>query len=473
MAATKDLRHFLKRLEEHHPEEIIQIEGERDPRWELSALVHKLASVKRYPVIFCQRMKGSKFPLVCNLHADRKKMAIALETTEENLVGEYLQRIRNPIPPIPVSDGPVKEVVMTGKDMDLMKLPIVTHCEKDAGPYVTAGVGILKDPDNGVLNVGMYRHMLHSPDQLGVFLNPIFHGGDYYRRAEKKGAPLEIAIVIGSHPALAIGSQNTEPMHTDDYALIGGLMRQPLRTVSGEFVSFPIPADAEIVLEGFIPPYVRKEEGPLGEYPYYYGRKRESPIVEIKAISHRRDAIYHDLTNAHQEHLCLWLVPGREAGLYSRIKEVFPTVKAVHMPFNGSGYHAYVSIEKVRDGDGKNVILATLGSEPILKHVVVVDEDVNIFNDDEVLWAISTRFQGHQDLCLVPGARTSPLDPSSYGLTEPYSGEGLVTKVGLDATKPLGIRFPEKTGVPKEMMEKIRLEEFLESGLKHRVTRKE
>lgn len=461
MEPAKDLRLFLKRLQEQGPEEWVELKREIDPHWELSALIHKLAAARRYPAVFCPRVKGSSFPLVCNLHADRKKMALALGTAEKNLTQEYLRRIRAPLSPVLVNKAPMKDVVLKGSHVDLMKFPIPTHCEMDAGPYITVGVGILKDPDNGSLNVGMYRHMVHGPNRLGIFLNPIFHGGDYYRRAEKKGEPLEIAIVIGGDPALAITSQNTEPMYTNDYAMAGGLLGQSLRTVPGEFVSFPVPADAEIVIEGIIPPKVRKEEGPLGEYPLYYGSKRESPVIEVKAVSHRKDAIYQDLTNAHQEHLCLWLVPGREAGLYSRIKAVFPTLKAVHMPFSGSGYHAYVSIEKVREGDGKNVILAALGSEPLLKHVVVVDEDIDIFNEQEVLWALSTRFQAHQGLCLIPGARTSPLDPSSHGLKAPYSGEGLVTKVGFDATQPLGIQFPQRTGVRKEVMDKIQLEAYL------------
>ncbi len=462
MEPIKDLRYFLKKLAEDHPEELVRIEKEVDPRWEISALAHKLASLKRFPAILCSKVKGSKFPVLCNLHADRKKMALALDTTEKDLIEEYLKRIRRPIPPVMVESGPVKEEVMKDKEVDLSRFPVITHCEKDAGPFINVGVGICKDPDTGVLNTGVYRHMVHGPNQLGVYTNPITHGADYIRRAEKKRVPLEMAIVIGAHPALAMESQNAEPMHADDYAMAGGLLGQPLRTVPGEFVSFPVPADAEIVIEGIIPPGVRKEEAPLGEYTYYYGLRRKSPVLDVKVISYRKDVIYQDLTNAHPEHLCLWLVPGCEAGLYAGIKAVFPTVKAVHIPYSGVGYHAYVSIEKIREGDGKNVILAALGSSPRLKHVVVVDDDVNIFDEREVLHAIATHFQAHQGLCIIPGARSTPLDPSSYGLTEIYSGEGMITKMGLDATRPLLSRFPERARVPKEVMEKIRLEEYIE-----------
>ena len=222
-----------------------------------------------------------------------------------------------------------------------------------------------------------------------------------------------------------------------------------------------MPADAEIVLEGIIPPGVRVLEGPFAEYPSTYGPRREAPVVEVKAITHRRDAIYQDLNSAQQEHLALWIVPAREASLYARVQAVFPTLRAVHIPFSGAGYHAYLAIEKVRDGDGKNVILSALGADPLLKHVVAVDDDIDIFRESEMLWAIATRVQANQSIFTIPGSRTSPLDPSSYGLTKPYSGEGLVTKMGIDATRPLGVPFPERIRPTPEERARIRLEDYL------------
>jgi 2,5-furandicarboxylate decarboxylase 1 len=294
-----------------------------------------------------------------------------------------------------------------------------------------------------------------------MFINPIHHGGELLRQAEIRDEPLEMAVVIGHHPALAMVSQNNEPLGTDDYGIAGGLLDEPLDLVPAETLSFPVPARAEIVIEGEIRSGDRKDEGPFGEYTMNYGRRRKSPVFRVKAISHRRDYIFHDLVPSSKEHLGLWIIPSKEANLYKKIKAVFPTVKAVSLPLNGSGYHAYVCIEKVRDGDGKNVLLTLLGSEYMLKHAIVVDDDVDIQKDDDVLWAISTRVQADQDVFIVKGARSSVLDPSSYGLDSPFSGEGMVTKMGIDATRPVGMEFPKKTNVPQDVWDKMNPEDYL------------
>ena len=460
--AVKNLRSFLKDLQARHPGDVVSVRKEIDPRREVSLLAWTLGQAGQFPAVMCHKVKGSQFPIVTNVHADRRKAAVALGTTEDQVVHEYVRRLRSPLAPVEVGpkEAPVREVVLAGREVDLTRLPIVTHWE-DGGPYITAGVGILRDAETGTLNAGCYRHMVHAPDMLGIWLNPMFHGGECLRRAERQGRPVEVAIAIGAHPALGIASQNREAMGSDDYGLAGALLGQSLRVTRGEFVSFPVPADAEIVMEGIIPPGARRMEGPFAEYPSTYGPRREAPIVEVKAISHRRDAIYQDLNSAQQEHLALWIVPGREASLFAKVAAVFPTLKAVHIPFSGAGYHAYVAIEKVRDGDGKNVILSAMGADPLLKHVVAVDDDIDIFRESDVLWAIATRVQADQSLFTIPGGRTSPLDPSSYGLTRPYSGEGLVTKMGIDATRPLGVPFPERLRPTPEERARIRLEEYL------------
>jgi 2,5-furandicarboxylate decarboxylase 1 len=458
--AVKDLRSFLRDLQARHPDDVVSVRKEVDPRREVTLLAWTLAQAGRFPVLMCPKVKGSQFPIVSNVHADRRKAAVALGTGEDQVVAEYVRRLGRPVAPVLVEGGPVQEVVLTGREVDLSRFPIVTHWE-DGGPYITAGVGILKDAETGALNLGVYRHMVHAPDVLGIWLNPLFHGGEFLRRAERQGRPVEAAIAVGAHPALGIASQNREAMGSDDYGLAGALLEQPLRVTRGAFVSFPVPADAEIVIEGVVPPGVRKLEGPFGEYPSTYGPRREAPVMEVKAITHRRDAIYQDLNSAQQEHLALWIVPGREASLYARVKAVFPTLTAVHIPFSGAGYHACLAIEKVRDGDGKNVILSALGADPLLKHVVAVDDDIDVFRESEVLYAIATRVQADQSTFVIPGSRTSPLDPSSYGLTKPYSGEGLVTKMGIDATRPLGVPFPERIRPTAEERDRIRLEEYL------------
>lgn len=460
--ASKDLRSYLELIEKQPTDLYLEVGREVGLQFEMTAIVKKLAARGKEPVVFFKRVKGSDHPIVSNLFANRKAIALALDCQPSELNERYLNRLKCPIVPRIIDSGPVKEVVRLGSEADLTSLPVPKHHEKDAGPYISAGVCITKNPGGETLNLGMYRIMISKSQQAGMFINPIHHGGELLRQAERRNEPLEMAVVVGHHPALAIASQNNEPFGTDDYALAGGLLGEPLLVVPAETLSFCVPALAEIVIEGEILSGIRKEEGPFGEYTMGYGLKRKSPVFNIKAITHRRDYIFHDLIPSSKEHLGLWIVPSKEAGLYEKIKAVFPAVKSVCLPLNGSGYHAYVCIEKAGEGDGKNVLLTLLGSDYMLKHAIVVDDDVNIYNDDEVLWAISTRVQADQDVFIIPGARSSVLDPSSYGLSSRYSGEGMVTKMGIDATRPLGIEFPEKVDLPQNVWDKIDIDKLLE-----------
>ena len=458
---TKDLRSYLAQVAQVAPALYVKVKHRVSLHYEMTAFVKKLGTESLYPIAYFENVEKSDHPIVSNLFANRRAIALALDCRPDEINQVYIERLDNLIQPRMTNDAPVKEVVKRGDEVDLRSLPVPKHHEKDAGPYISAGVCITKCRDGQAVNMGMYRLMVSGPNEGGIFINPLHHGAELLRQAEMKKEPLEMAIVVGHHPALAIASQNNEPLGTDDYALAGALLGEPLLLVPAETLSFPVPAMAEIVIEGEILPGVRKEEAPFGEYTMYYGMKRRSPVFKVKAITHRNDYIFHDVIPSSREHLGLWIIPSKEANLYKKIKTVFPTVKEVCLPLNGSGYHAYVSIEKVRDGDGKNVLLTLLGSEYMVKHAVVVDEDIDIRKDDEVLWAISTRVQADQDLIIVPRARSSVLDPSSYGLESLFSGEGMVTKMGIDATKPLGTHFPEKVQVPDHVWKKTDVKKYL------------
>lgn len=461
MNIGKNLRSYIDQTETEDSGLLLKVSQEFSLDYEMTAFVKKLAAGNRDPVVLFKRVKGSEHSVISNVFADRRAIALALDCGPNEMNESYIARLNNPIQPVMVKDGPVKEVVLRGDDADLTALPVPKHHEEDGGAYISAGVCIARNSDGSTVNMGMYRFMVFSAQEGGMFINPIHHGGELLRQAEIRNEPLEMAVVIGHHPAFAIASQNNEPLGTDDYALAGGLLGEPLRLVPAEALSFAVPAAAEIVIEGEIISGVRKEEGPFGEYTMNYGMRRKSPVFRVKAITHRQDYIFHDIIPASKEHVGLWIIPSKEANLYKKIKAVFPTVKSVCLPLNGSGYHAYVCIEKVRDGDGKNVLLTLLGSEYMVKHAVVVDEDVDIYSDDDVLWAISTRVQADQDVFMVKGARSSVLDPSSYGLTALFSGEGMVTKIGIDATRPSGIDFPKKANVPSDIWERSNVEEYL------------
>ena len=458
---NKDLRSYLALIEKQAPDLLLKVNRQIEIDYEMTALVKKLAAHGKDPIVQFLNVAGTEHQIVSNLFANRRSIAMALECPPEEMNQAYLSRLKNPIAAKIVTDGPVKEVVHIGKDIDLRSLPVPKHHEDDAGPYVSAGVCLVKHPAGQAVNMGMYRFMISGSHEGGMFINPIHHGGELLRQAELRNEPMEMAIVIGHHPALTIASQNNEPFGSDDFGITGGLLGEPLLVVPSETLNFPVPAMSEIVIEGEILPGERKDEGPFGEYTMFYGMKRKSPVFRVKAITHRHDYIFHDLIPSSREHLGLWVIPSKEANLYNKLKSVFPTLKDVRLPLNGSGYHGYVSIEKVRDGDGKNILLTLLGSEYMLKHAVVVDEDVDIHNDDDVLWAISTHVQADKDIFVIPGARSSVLDPSSYGMESRFSGEGMVTKMGIDATKPVGLNFAIRTKVPQKVWEKIKMEDFL------------
>jgi 2,5-furandicarboxylate decarboxylase 1 len=214
-----------------------------------------------------------------------------------------------------------------------------------------------------------------------------------------------------------------------------------------------VPADAEIVIEGRILPNVRREEGPFGEFTGHAVSKDERQVIEVTAVTHRRNYIFQDVHAGYTEHKLMGAVP-REAALIKAVRQTVPTVKNVCMPVSGNcRFHAYIAIAKRTPGQAKNAICAAFASDMLLKHVVIVDEDIDVFDEEQVLWAVSNRFQADRGLVVIPNAQGSELDPSA-------GPGGVNAKMGLDATKPLSGFAPELR-VPDEVMKKIRLEDFL------------
>jgi 2,5-furandicarboxylate decarboxylase 1 len=402
-------------------------------------------------------------PVLSNTLASRSRLAIALETDPKQLTMEYARRQSELKPVVEVQKAPVKEVVIREEDIDLQKLPNITHCGGDGGPYISSGVVIMKDPISGIYNAGIYRIQIKGKNRLGIWPGAYSHGMQIIRANEREGRPTEVAIVIGHHPAVYLASQFRGPFEVSELEVAGGLLGEPLRVANGESVNLNILADAEIIIEGIIPPNVREEEGPFGEYTWYMGNKEITPIIKVSAITHRSDAIYYDINSAHPEHNLTGLL-AREAMLYTRIKAVVPTLKAVTLPFSGTCRHtAYVSIKKEYDGLGKNAALSALAADPFMKLVIVVDEDIDVFNEAEVMWAVCTRVQAQQDVFIVPDAYVCELDPSAYSIKGRLERGYLNTKWAIDATKPVDLPFQERADVPEEVWRNIRIEDYIES----------
>ena len=435
-----DLKGYMDTLQNLAPEEIKVVNKKVSNRFELPALLEKLETQKQYPAVLFNHVGDYGMPVVSNLFATSKRLATALGVDEKDLNAAYRNRENNRIEPELVSSGPVKEVIITGDDVDMTAFPIVTHNKEDAGPYITAGAMVVKDPETGIRNVGVYRHMLHSKKEIGVHLAEVSHSNLVYDKHIKQGKPMEVAITVRMHPVFYLGVLSFVPYGVDEYTVVGGLMQAPLPLVKCETVDLEVPAMAEIVIEGTIDPKKRMMEGPYGEFTTLYGKATMNPVVDVSAISMRKSPVYLDIFSAHIDQQLLGGTP-RLGMIYNAVKMACPTVKDVYMAPSGCcRLSCYIAIEKRHEGEAKNAICAAFAADPFLKYAVVVDAHVDIFNDFNILREIVTKVQMDEDVFAIKNAKGHPLDPTARN-------GFLVGKVGIDATKPLK-GYPETIRVP-------------------------
>lgn len=469
----KDLRTYLKQLQETRPNHIKVVDKEIDRKWEITALIEKMRKDPRYPdfpAVLFRNVKGSKLPVLINLCASYERLALSIDTAVKTMVPEYAKREAAAVPPVEVSgrNAPVKEIIWKGDQIDLNKLPTVWHNELDSGYYIDSGVSLLKDPDSGKVNAGIYRHEAQNSRELGIMTNPGHHGSRILRRMRELGKPLEIAIAIGHHPALLMAAVSQLAGIGGELEACGGLLGEPLEMVRAETLDLMVPARAEIVIEGVIDtdPTAVRLEGPFGEYPRYYTGVGSVPYVKTTAVTMRKDAIYQTVFNGHIEHTCLGALP-RMGSLYRRVREAVPCVTMVNLPVSGMGRaHAYISVKKTLDGEPKQAAFAALAVDSLIKHVFVVDDDVDVFDEVEVLWCMCTRFQADRDLAIIPYALGNRLTPKSYDIDRNEHEEDrhkkvMETKMILDLTKPAPpTPFPSRCGVPVEVVERVNLDDL-------------
>ncbi len=398
---------------------------------------------------------GHPIPVVSGLVSDRGWMAEAMGVEPSEMLAAFQKAATHPTPWQEVKSAPAQEVVHRAP-LDLAKLlPVPTHNEHDGGPYIAAGIMIVRNPRTEKQNVSIHRCQLTGPNRLGVLVLPR-HTFTFHRMAEEAGEPLDAAIVVGVDPLTLLASQAIVPIDYDELEIAGALQGRPLPVAKCLTSDIRVPAEAEIVIEGRFLPGVREPEGPFGEFPQYYGPRANREVMEVVAVTHRKDAIFHTMSGGGLEHLLLGAIP-KEATLLTHLRRNFPNVLDVHLSPGGTmRFHLYVKMKKTQEGQGKNVILGAFAGSFDLKHVIVVDEDVDIHNPAEVEWAVATRFQGDRDLVIVPESQGSKLDPSNR--------DGVGAKMGLDATKPF--KAPEmvfkRIHVPGE--EDIDVDEILKRG---------
>ena len=449
---AQDLRAFLEAVKRKRPTDFQVVTKAVDPAYELTALVVKLEKErKQRPMLLFEHVNGTQFPVLTNVHASRSRLAQAINCPPEAMLQTYLRAMERPVAPRVVASGPVKEVVQTGAAVDLYALPQIVHHEGDAGPYLTAAISFAKDPASETWNCAYNRLMIQGRDTTSIHLTLGKHLWEFQQIAEQRGEPLSLALVIGVHPAIALGALAIGSIDEDERAIMGALLGEPLELVKCETSDVLVPAHAELVLECEILPGKRTAEGPFGEFTGYSLGERQREVVKVRAITHRRGALFQDITVAHLDHMLLSTIP-MEANLYRAVRAMVPSVTAVRVP---GPFTCFVSIEQRLPGQAKNAIMAVLGADLYMKRVVVVEHDVDVFDDRQVNWAIATRCQPDRDITIITHARGSDLDPSTRE-------DGYTAKWGVDATaKPSVAAYTPRHRVPPEVWQRLRLEDYL------------
>jgi len=441
----RTLRDFIKVLRKEG--ELLSLSKPFDPKYEISTIISELGK-RKAPAVLFRKAKGFEISVIGNLFGTVRRLALALGIEEDRLIEDVIPRLENRITPVLISENPTEQVrVPTGK-LDLLKiLPALTHYSKDSGPYITSGISSARDPKTGVTGRGLHRMEVRGKNTLGIsLLNPPL--ADIYAMHRKEGKKMEIATVIGVPPAVFIASIFKVPPGTDKLAVAGGLKGEPVDTTMAETVDLDIPAHGEIVIEGYIDPRDKEEDGTLGESSGYYMAFGKSPTIHVTGFKYRKGALYHAVVPwAREVDSLLYLVHGLD--FIPKMRKEIPSLRQIHLVPMTFGSHVVMSMDTDHKGEIRRALTLAL-SFTMVKKVVVVDTDVDPQDDQEVEWALATRFQADRDLIVIPELRGQPIDPSSR-----WTGEGfLTTKMGLDATRPKKEGF-EKVDVPEEVKRRL------------------
>jgi UbiD family decarboxylase len=407
------LRNFIEQL--RSDQSLYEINDSCSPYLEVSGLTLK----KKSPVLF-NNVMGHK--IVINIIADRQCMAAALGTTPEKMV-HYLAGIEPNGKVVQVDDAPSQEVIED--EVDISKVPILTYFPQDGGPYITAGVVVSEY--GGIYNASIHRLMVTGKDTMVGRLVENRHTYNLHKAASGAGEPLPIAIVIGIDPVVLLATTTRVP-EGQEFQYASALLGRPIELFQLDN-GIKVP-HAEWVLEGYIDPQVRVDEGPFVDITGTLDIVRQEPLIHITKVMHRKDPIYHAIMPAGGEHKMLMGVP-YEPLILKEVGKVCDVQSAVLTEGGCSYLHAIVQIHSNNEDDGRKAIDAAFAAHRSLKHVVIVDDDIDIFNSSDVEYAIATRFRADRDLIVYPDVRGSSLDPMC-------TPNGNTTKMGLDATMILG-----------------------------------
>ncbi|MBS3815004.1 MAG: UbiD family decarboxylase [Hadesarchaea archaeon] len=414
-------RNFLSELEEK--DELIQVNKELSPEFEIPRELNK----NEDKALIFNKIKNHDMKVAGNICGARNRIAKALGVEREELIPRLREAHKNPRKPNKTSTAPIKENEIKGKP-NLEELPILTHFEKDGGPYVTSSILVAKDED-GNQNLSFHRMKYLGGNKFAVRLVPRnLH--KMFSKAEERDEDLSVAAVIGVHPAVSIAAASSPPYGFDEYSIAGALLEE-LELTDCDSLDLEVPAGSEIVLEGKLVSGERAPEGPFADITGTYDAVREEPVFEVDSIMMRSDAIYQAILPSSTEHQLLMGMP-REPLIFEELEKVVNPNNVRLTPGGGGWLHGVISIKKENKDDGKKAIESALKAHSSMKHVVIVDNDINIYDSREVEWAIATRARADRDVIIKSNVKGSSLDPTA----DPETRVG--SKMGIDATIDLG-----------------------------------
>ncbi|MFO0722452.1 MAG: UbiD family decarboxylase [Myxococcota bacterium] len=445
---TRDLRTFLDKLRAERPSDLLEIEREVSPRFETAAILVALEEKQRTPTLWFHKVAGTSLPLITNVAGSTGRIALGLGVGLRDVGARYAAAVEAPKKPRLAESAPIDERVLRGADVDLGQLPALVYHQDDSDrPYITAGIVVAQDPDTKLQNLSYHRLMIAGPRTTGIFIERGKHLDRIHQKYARAGQPMPIAVFIGAPPAWSIGALYSGSAEVEEYDVIGGLLGEPLEVVPA--LSQPgltVPARAEIVLEGFVPPEERILEGPFGEFTGYGTGAVETPVFHVTALRSRKDPLFQDIVSGRLEHLMLSM-PAIEYRTTSEAKRASANVSKVALvaPFT-----AVVALDKKDDREPLHIIETILSGDIYSKHVIVVDAGVDPQDLRQVMAAVALQVQADRRLHLFPDRQGTPLDPSCP------SADGKVTKMGIDATAPLkSSRAVTKNRIPAEILAQI------------------
>jgi len=457
-----DMRTWIGQLEDAG--ELVRVRKPVDPRTEMGALLYQ----SREKALLFENLTGYPgWRALGQAPANLRHAALAFGTTLQGLVPTAAERSRRRVPTELVASGPVKEVVWKGDQVDVTRLPVHVAGSEEP-PYIASGLVVCRDPVTGKRNVAFHRLQVKGPRKLGILMVPR-HTRRIFDAYEAADEAMPVAIYIGHHPLHYMAAATTGPFELDELELAGGLLGEPVRVVRCETNDLEVPCDAEIVLEGRVLPHVRELEGPFSEFhDYYVAGMGHNPVVEVDCITLRADAIYKALQNGSEVEGCVFHKVPLAVAIYNHIRSIAGHVELHNVVVLPGIFGVVVQMTPRFWGEAKQVLLGVLSS-PVLhpKVAIAVDEDVDVFQPWEVLWAINTRTNPETDVVVIPGVRAHPMDPTARELVPP--GGPYWNRVGgkvlIDATKP-PLCAGEEARKPFQRLrpmgwDRVRLEDFL------------